>query len=483
MSAASRLCRIYFGLYIRGTVLPRALDRLLVLSLVLSIAVPTAAFADGDDAWPSEDSSAGAASSARPAPAGEHSGFSGTSANAGTAENSGNSGGSGSGLHAEEASLAPAGGNSGRRAAAPERAEQAPAHKTAMLYGRIDQIASEADVSMPVLKALKPKLDTSENTLKASASRLTAAAQESRFSGSVTRSFPMDYTGTWGGSLKVWRYSASSLSSQIDPAESARMQQILTPGQSGTVNLIFAHDTRGTIELEPPKVRIMIPASESYSYKQMANNPQMGGMGGMVSQMMANMKIPVILHFGQVSTRGSMEVGVSGNQIDQTLVKNVIRKLAPTVLEQQIVTRDRSVVAGSGAVHDGYTESVLRITRQSPTQLYVLAASVDYTGSGKFLRKLIMYGTVIRGQVMDTSPIPAGLAGLGGGAGGGAASMSALSTLLGGGAGGGASTQSALSKMLRSYGAGGGYGGSSGQAGGPAAGFGQILNSLQMMSR
>ncbi|MCA9802979.1 MAG: hypothetical protein KC777_13490 [Cyanobacteria bacterium HKST-UBA02] len=342
--------------------------------------------------------------------------------------------------------------------------------KSVMLYGRLDQIASEADVKMPVLKAETAQLDTRDT-------RLRAGARETTFSGSVAQSFPVDFSGTWGGKLGVWRYNASSLSDQIDPNESRRMAQILQPGKSGTVNFVFRQEGR-SIELEPAKVRILIPAQESYSYQKMLSSNQLGGMGSMVKGMMANMKIPVILHFGSVSTSGSAEVGVSGNQIDQRVVKNVIRQLAPRVIEEQIVTRNRSVVAGSGAVENGYTETVMRFTRQSPSDLYVIAASVDYTDRGQFLRKLIMYGTVVRGQVMNTSPVPDG--------------MGQLSSLMGGGGAGGAAglgSISGLSRMLSAVGGAGGAGGyggnygsnyaTSGSYGGGAQNYGAMLRSLQ----
>lgn len=353
------------------------------------------------------------------------------------------------------------------------------------LFGRIDQIAGEANVEMPNLKMETAKMDTSGRQ------PLQAAASESHFSGSVAASFPMDFSGTWGGTIRVWRYSVSPLSYQVDAAESNKLREILTPGTAGDVNFVFQHDY-GKIDLEPAQVRIMIPASQSYSYQKMmqAGGAQMGGMGGMVSQMMANMKVPVILHFGTVSTRGSMEVGVSGNQIDQRVVKNEIRQLAPAVVEEQIVTRNASAQS-SGRVEQGYTESVLRFTRQSPTQLYVLAASVDYDGSGKFLRKLIMYGNVVRGQVMNTSPYPTGMGDMtkvmqqmGGGAGGAAGLSSILNSL--GAATGGASNYSssmgsyannpAVRQYLNSMG-GGGNGGSH------MEGFSQMMNSLNMLSR
>jgi len=271
--------------------------------------------------------------------------------------------------------------------------------KTPMLFGRIDQIAAEANVSMPPLKMEVAKLDKS-----AESKPLEAQVSESRFSGHITSSFPMDFSGTWGGSIKVWRFSTSSASMQEDSAETSKLEKILQPGREGTVNFAFNHTGNGGISLEPTVVKMMIPASESYGMSKMAG--QMGltsQMMQMVSSAMSSTQIPVFLHFGEVSTAGNNEVGVSGNQIQQRVVKNEIRQLSPNVMEQQIITRDETVKAG-GERREGYTESDIRFTQQSSGAMYVLAASVDYGSRGEFLRKLIMYGNVYRGHVMDTSP-------------------------------------------------------------------------------
>lgn len=347
----------------------------------------------------------------------------------------------------------------------------APAKKTPMLYGRIDQIAAQGNVSMPALKMEVPKLDKSQSK------PLEAQASESRFSGHITSSFPLDFTGTWGGSLKVWRYSTSAASMQEDSAETQKLERILQPGKEGTVNFTFSHDSYGKIDLQPSVVKMMIPASESYGMSKMAGqmgmNPQMMSM---VSSMMSNTQVPVFLHFGNVSTAGSSEVGVSGNQIEQTVVKNEIRQLANNVVEQQIITRDASVQA-SGSRRDGYTESDIRFTQQSTGNLYVLAASVDYGSRGEFLRKLIMYGNVYRGQTMDTSPSSYNLS-----------NMMSQALRRNGGTGYGISPQgssfnmSQLGNLMNSYGVSSNSGGyqqnSANNMGSYLQGFSQVMNSL-----
>lgn len=277
--------------------------------------------------------------------------------------------------------------------------QAAPKAKTPMLFGRIDQIAAEGNVSMPALKMEVAKIDHSGESKP-----LQAQISESKFSGHITSSFPMDFSGNWGGSLKVWRFSTSPASMQEDAAETSKLEKILQPGREGTVNFSFQHAGNGSITLEPTVVKMMIPASESYGMSKMAG--QMGltpQMMQMVSQAMSSTQIPVFLHFGDVTTAGNNEVGVSGNQITQQVAKNEIRQLSANVMEQQIITRDTSVMAQGGR-REGFTESDIRFTQQSSGAMYVLAASVDYGSRGEFLRKLIMYGNVYRGHQMDTSP-------------------------------------------------------------------------------
>lgn len=472
----------------------RFLAALSSLFFAATLVIPPGAYAE-DFSWPSEDGDSASKSNAQEKRAVEQEGQpAGESA---VEESAASAASSAPALKIEKPEASSASAPAAK--AAPTRTVARTAKsKPIVLFGRLDQIAAEADVKMPVLKAQKAQLD-SRMPLSASASRLTASASDNRlYTGVQTRSFPVDFSGIWGGQLKVWRYNSSSLSDRTDPAESRKMEQILQPGKSGNVNFVFRQAGGSDIELEPANVRLMIPASESYSYQKMlSGNSQISGLGGMVSKMMANMQIPVVLHFGSVSTSGSAEVGISGNQIDQRVVKNTIRRLAPKVVEEQIVTRNHSVVASTGRSKDGYTESVMRFTRQSPNQLYVLAASVDYDAGGNFLRKLIMYGTVQKGVRTDTSIMPQGgqlsglmgAAGAGGGA-GGLGSMGSLSKIMnsigqGGGSyggGGGTANYGALLRSLQSGGGAGGYGGMGGY-GARGQGFSQVLKSLNMITR
>ena len=271
--------------------------------------------------------------------------------------------------------------------------------KATKLFGRIEQIAADANVKLPELKAQKAQMDTS-------GTRLGGKADESRYSGSVSRDFPEDFAGIWGGQLSLWSYSYSPTYLQVDRAECVRSAQLLKKGRKGNVNFHFYKTRSGQIALEPATMLMSIPLKEASAYD--STMKQMGGsqlMSGMLGQMMGNMEQPILqLHFGAVTT-GNMTKGVSGNEFRSQVYRNVIRQLAPGVLEQQIVTKTATTVKGTGKLNKGYDESVMRFTRQPGNKFYVLVASVRYTEDGKYLSKLIMNGIVTKGTRVATDPM------------------------------------------------------------------------------
>jgi hypothetical protein len=198
---------------------------------------------------------------------------------------------------------------------------------------------------------------------------------------------------------------------KIDPSEASFMQRIIRPGLVGQANFDFAY-VGGKLALEPTRVTFMVPASETHSGQQMSQMMGQGGldsqlanmpgMGQMMQQMVQNMNVPIMLNFGEIEGDGAME-GISGNKIRQGVVSNSVRELKPGVVEQQIVTR-QSERLPNGSVKQSYGETVMRFTKLSPNQLYAVAASVQYGVDKRFQRKIVLYGTVTRGQVMQTNP-------------------------------------------------------------------------------
>ncbi len=272
--------------------------------------------------------------------------------------------------------------------------------KGGKLFGRIEQIASEGDVTMPVLKAQTAKLDPRGKPLAGS----VGATDNSGYSGTVATSFPTDFRGSWGGTMSVWSYRSSPAYVAIDRDEALQSAQILKAGRSGTVNFNFNRDIYNRIAVQPAKVLLSVPMKDTHTFNQMmSGSGDMGSMSGLFGQMMGNMEAPVImLHFGKAAT-DSMQTGVSGNDFRQEVAKNVLRELAPGVVEEQIITKWVTKTT-SGKVNSGYDESVMRFKKLNDAQLYVLLASVKYSSNGRYLSKLIMSGTVDKGRRMQENP-------------------------------------------------------------------------------
>ncbi|MDZ4834886.1 MAG: hypothetical protein SGJ27_13995 [Candidatus Melainabacteria bacterium] len=267
------------------------------------------------------------------------------------------------------------------------------------LTGRIEQISGEGDVRMPVLKTQAAVLDPRGKLLP---------AEIEKYSGTIAKSFPTDFRGVWGGNMQIWSYRYSPDYLVVDRAEAISSANVLKAKRSGAVNFNFHNDARtGQVALEPATVLLTVPIKDTNTFAQMAaggGGGQMGQFGGMFNQMMGNMEAPVIgIHFGKASAN-SMERGVSGNDFNQVVAKNVIRMLGPGVLEQQIVTKFTTKTPG-GKTNSGFDESVMRFKKLDNNRLYVLCAAVKYGHTGKYLSKLIMYGTVDRNRRMDTNPM------------------------------------------------------------------------------
>lgn len=374
----------------------------------------------------------------------------------------------------EAASTAPAGAHKGgvEKTQAADTALKAGGNK---LFGRIEQISAEGDVQMPTFKALTPKLDMRDQRL------MKAGAEESKYSGTVAKAYPEDFRGTWGGQISVWSYKNSPEYLKEDAAEANQTARLLPPKRSGNVNFTFYQTQKG-IALEPAKVLISVPLKDTRTYGQMMGGGAggmgsgMGAFGGAFEQMMGSMEAPaIVLYFGNAATN-SAETGVSGNQFRQQLYKNVIRALGPGIMEQQILTRRVTKVAGTGKTNTGYEESVTRFKRLPDGRLYVLAASVNYNAAGKYLSKLIMYGTVAKGNIVQTDPNAAM-----GGMMGGMMNMGGMQSLFGGS--GGMPGGGRMPPGMQIPGLGGGAGGFGGIPGlGGAGGGGDLNQQMKQMT-
>jgi hypothetical protein len=320
--------------------------------------------------------------------------------------------------------------------------------KSHMLFGRIEQLTSGVGAKFPVLKAQTAKMDLSGQTT------LKAAATDNMFSGQIVRSFPSDFNGTWGGVLQLQQVNFDPLYYQVDPAEAKQTAELMRPGLQGKVNMIIQNTGSG-LTLEPAKIYFSAPMTESRMNSQLSQLGSGGmtlpGMGNMASnpgmaQMMKSMmmSVPYIWFMSLGATQGT---GLSGNAVQTNLVKNDVRQLSPTVIEQQIISQEHDTNPKTGKSRSSFSESVVRFTRYNASQQYVQAVAVDYSADKRFLRKMAFAGYVTKGAVQQM-PDPmggmGGLAGLGGAGGAGGAGglpglggLGDLQKLFGGGGGGG----------------------------------------------
>lgn len=286
---------------------------------------------------------------------------------------------------------------------------QAPAHaeqprKPVKLFGRIEELCEQPGAKIPIkLQALTPKFDTRRPLT------VTATQQSARASGETSYTYPVDWQGVWSGPLKIWTAQFDQSRWRFDAAEVSKEQQLLRPGTSGQATFSFTSDRSGRIQLQPTQIVFSAPMDQSRASELMQQMQQMlGPMAGALTaspyamEMMKSMPYMYALHLGNL-TQG---IGVTGNILQSTLLKNDVKLLAPGTLEQVIVTYNVDQSRATGRTHYGYSESALRFTRIRNDQLYVQAAAVSYDRNGKFEDKVVLYGTITRGQAAPPSPFP-----------------------------------------------------------------------------
>lgn len=257
--------------------------------------------------------------------------------------------------------------------------------KPMVLYGRIEELSASTGATLQLGKmvAMTPMRDTS----------LDKKTPPKTLSGSAVQSFPMDFRGTWSGDLQVYSFNYDKTAWEFDRAETLKEYQILRPGTKGRTTATF-YQTGNKIALQPCQVIFQGVMTGQEMMSQMQGSPLNALLGGNGANIMANMQMPAMyaLHLGDL-TSGR---GVTGNELNSQLMKNTLRQLAPDVVEQNVVTRDSDRNPTTGKMKLGYSESVLRFTRQSSNRLYVQAATVSYRSDGRFQTKIILYGYLDR---------------------------------------------------------------------------------------
>ncbi|MBX9685433.1 MAG: hypothetical protein K2X27_01950 [Candidatus Obscuribacterales bacterium] len=237
---------------------------------------------------------------------------------------------------------------------------------THLLYGRIEELRDEAGAKIPIkLQSLTPIRDGSLDTKLEGKSSL--------------QSYPTDFRGTWTGELTISSCSFDKSFWEFDPAEADEQSELLRAGIRGRCSVTFYKGKGEETELEPCSV-IFAKVSQTA-------NGQPG--------------LPFFysLHLGDLSSGR----GVTGNELSCKLMKNNLKQLSKTVLEQEVVTEDFDRNPRSGKVKTGYSENVLRFTRLDRNRLYLQAATVSYRSDGKFQNKVLLYGTLDRSNSLHYS--------------------------------------------------------------------------------
>lgn len=265
--------------------------------------------------------------------------------------------------------------------------------KALVLTGRIEELCKGNSAVLPLKwKKMEPIRDTSLDAKpiagKAATTTLASGAQQQ-----VPRAYPMDFRGTWSGTLTIFTRAFSPLKYQLDAAEATKEYNYMTPGKQGQTTITFF--PRGASSYMEP-CQVMFQSMQSMGELN-ANMAKAYGINSQQNPMFANMQnmqVPVMysLHLGDL-TNGT---GVTGNQLQSRLMKNDIKQLRSDIIEQQVVTQDSDRNPQTGKTRLGYGESVLRFTRIDANRLYLQAATVNYANDGKFLNKVVLYGTLNR---------------------------------------------------------------------------------------
>lgn len=257
------------------------------------------------------------------------------------------------------------------------------------LYGRIEELCSGTSAKIPLkMVAMTPVRDTSYDEkpkLTGKATTLTARTN-------LVASYPIDYRGSWTGDLTINSVNFDPMYYQWDRAEAEKEARMVRPGMRGRCTVNFFQGSDNRIQAEPTQVTFQ-GTDTLAGTGELSALGAMGGNNPMLANM-ANMQVPVMFNLHLGAPIQSFERGVTGNQLSKELMKNTLRELTRGVLEQQVVTKDLDKQAGTGKTRVGYSESVLRFTRISSSQLYLQAAYVYYRNDGKFLAKYILYGTL-----------------------------------------------------------------------------------------
>ena len=224
------------------------------------------------------------------------------------------------------------------------------------LQGRIEQISSSSDVKLPVelhaaaleLRDLTPVVHTLQAELK---------------------SFPATLRGTWKGQLEITSCDYSDAFSSAQPADAARAQELIHEGCLADAYFRFYMPRAGFVTMAPPEIKV----SHVDSTRKTINN--------------------IYLSAPDLDSERYSSLG-DNNSVKHTLLKNDVRVLSPTIVEQDLVVAILLTDRKSGKQSKTFEETVYRFTKDKPFQLGVEVAKVKYGENGSWWSKAILSGVV-----------------------------------------------------------------------------------------
>jgi hypothetical protein len=224
-----------------------------------------------------------------------------------------------------------------------------------LLQGRVEEIFNKPSVKLPL-------------ELRATELKLPSDSSQPRYLQPELKSFPSILRGDWKGELQVKQFTCSQAYLTEQPADAETEQEVAALGKWAQSCFTFYTPRKGLVTMAPPEVKIVDPDPQSADHFQYI----------------------AVQDFG-ASTQWVSASGV--NKVKMSLLKNEVKMLSPTVVEQDMVI-EKLLTDPRGKQIKKFVEQVFRFTKVGPFELSVQLAEVNYGGDGRWWSKLLLEGDV-----------------------------------------------------------------------------------------
>ena len=266
-----------------------------------------------------------------------------------------------------------------------------PAESQLKLFGRIEQLEAQQGAALPRrLQKLTPMLDLG---------KIAESADGKPFSGAELKSFPVEWEGTWRGNVTVVNRENLELSWLAQPAACYRSCQFFKLGsQLNLVCRFYKED--GKLTLSPPIATGRFKHAEDLVQAIIAGqnlSVKVGpGQRIRLGPDDLNQKTTPLPKLESFSFGKRYGPSIGGNFVNNDVITNQLRELAPGVVEQDVVTSGTTQsLYGVPESVSSLGESVVRLTKKD-NKLLVVLAYVNYQPDGLCVNKCILSGTLER---------------------------------------------------------------------------------------